>query len=62
MAKDLNKVLFEAFVNETNSYTTFYYIQLYKGAFAFKMGISKLGAVIQPYEDNRLSVAIGTKE
>ena len=62
MAKNLQNVLFEACVNETNSYTTFYYIQLHKGAFLFKMGISKLGAIIQPYENNRLSVAIGTKE
>ena len=62
MAKNLQDVLFEGFVHETNSYTIFYYIQLYRGMFLFKMGISKLGAVIQSYEDNRLSVAIGTKE
>lgn len=62
MTKNLQDVLFEGFVHESNSYTTYYYIQLYKGAFLFKMGISKLGAVIKHYEDNRLNVAIGTKE
>ena len=62
MANKTQNVLFEGFVYETNSFTTFYYIQLNKGQFLFKMGISKLGATILPHEDNRLNVVIGTKE
>lgn len=62
MAKNLQDVLFEGFVYETNSFTTFYYIQAYKGFFLFKMGISKLGAVILPNEDNRLNVIVATEK
>ena len=62
MAAKTTNVLFEGFVTESTSFTTYYYIQLYKGQFLFKMGISKLGAVILPHEDNRLSVWIGSKK
>lgn len=62
MVKNLQDVLFEGFVYETNSFTTFYYIQAYKGFFLFKMGISKLGAVILPNEDNRLNVIVATEK
>ena len=62
MAAKTTNVLFEGFVTESTSFTTYYYIQLHKGQFLFKMGISKLGAVILPHEDNRLSVWIGSKK
>lgn len=56
------KLLFEAFVNITNSYTAFYYIELFNSAYVLKKGISLLGATIKPNETNRLNIVCVTKD
>lgn len=50
------KLLFEAYTKTEKGHATFYYVEKDDDWYYFKYGISPLGAVIQPYEENRLNI------
>ena len=49
-------LLFEAYTKTEKGHSTFYYVEKDEDWYYFKYGISPLGAVIQPYEENRLNI------